>query len=161
MAIVNTFRGWPLAILLIAAVAGCAARSRKCERCDCGSGCALGNVACGVYHGTLADEVMCCNTGCLSQSDGLGACRQPGPTCGPDCRQCRECRLIPFGLARPLIDKPEPGPPPMRFRPEMPPKFLPVPTEPTVSPARAEAPEDDGGDIEVNYRKQLISPGRD
>lgn len=161
MAIVNTFRCWPLAILVIAAAAGCATCPQKCGKGDCGHRCCLGTVACGVYHGTLADEVMCCSTGCLSQANGLGACRQPCATCGPDCMHCRECGIIPLGLAGPLIERPQPGPPPATFRPEMPPKFLPVPTQPTISPARADAPEDDGGDIEVNYRRQLISPGRD
>lgn len=160
MAIVNTFRRWPLAIPVIAAVVGCAA----CPQ-DCGTGkaCRRGGVCgalCGIYHGTLADEVMCCSTGCLSQAGGVCGC-PPGPRCGSECTQCRECCVIPLGLAGPLLEKTQAGPPPATCRPPLPPKFLPVPTQPTVSPARADAPEPQRGEIEVGYRNQLTSPGRD
>lgn len=160
VAILFSPRLWLLALPLFAAALGCATRAPKCNRCGCGHRCCLSTVACGVYHGTLADEVMCCGTGCLDQAGDPCSC-PPSARCGPDCSHCRECRLIPFGLARPLCEKPQPGPPPVRFRPEMPPNFLPVPTAPTVSPVRAGAPEPNGGDIEVSYSQQLISPGGD
>jgi hypothetical protein len=43
----------------------------------------------------------------------------------------------------------------------MPPKFLPVPTEPTASPARPDAPEPWRGDVEVTYGNDVVFPGRD
>jgi hypothetical protein len=149
-----------LATLLVVAILGCAAQNKQC---DCGQGCdscALGAVACGLYHGTLADEVMCCNAGCLSQSRGICSCPRRA-TCGPDCMYCRECGLIPLGLAGPLVEKPQPGPPPISFRPQVPPKFLAVPTHPVVSPVRPEAPEPQQGNVEVSYRPELTIPGND
>lgn len=159
MAIGITSRARLLAAPLIAALLGCVVNSRPC---DCGDGCRqspLGSVACGLYHGTLADEVMCCNTGCLSQARQPCIC--PRATCGPDCYPCRECRLAPFGLIGSRWTKPEPGPPPITYRPEMPAKFLTVPTHPVVSPVRPEAPEPQRGNVEVGYRKELTIPARD
>jgi hypothetical protein len=80
---------------------------------------------------------------------------------GPECYVCPDCCMIPFGMECPLADKPKPGPPPACLRPPMPPKFLPVPTEPVLSPVRPDAPEPRRGDIEVGYRPQLTSPGHD
>ncbi len=159
MAIVTKLNARLLAMLLVGSLIGCAAPHNQC---DCGQGCgscAFGSVACGAWNGTLADEVMCCNAGCLSQSRGVGAC--PSATCGPDCMNCRECQLIPLGLAGPLVEKPQPGPPPVSFRPQMPPKFLAVPTHPVISPVRPEAPEPQRGNVEVSYRPELTIPGND
>jgi hypothetical protein len=43
----------------------------------------------------------------------------------------------------------------------MPPKFLPVPTETVLSPARPDAPEPERGDVEMGYRRQITFPGHD
>ena len=43
----------------------------------------------------------------------------------------------------------------------MPPKFLPVPTQPTLAPARPDAPEPWRGDVEMSFRPQLTFPARD
>jgi hypothetical protein len=74
---------------------------------------------------------------------------------------CRECGVIPLGLAGPLVEKPQPGPPPATFRPQTPPKFLAVPTHPVVSPVPPEAPEPQRGNVEVSYRPELTIPARD
>jgi hypothetical protein len=159
MAILFTSCRRLLAIAALAAVTGCATcQDDCCNDKGCGR-CSLCTVACGVYHGTLADDVMCCSTGCLSQAEGLVQC--PRSTCGPDCMNCRECGVIPLGLAGPLIEKPQPGPAPTSFRPQMPPKFLAVPTHAVVSPVRPEAPEPDRGNVEVGFRQELTIPGRD
>jgi hypothetical protein len=130
-----------------------------CRECRDGS-CPLKRAACGVYHGTLADEVMCCDVGCLSQSYGGPRC--PGPqVCGPDCVNCRECCLMPLGFVDKACTKPTPGPPPASIRPPMPPKFLEVPVHPVVSPVRPEAPDAVRGDVEVGYRRELTVPGND
>jgi hypothetical protein len=55
---------------------------------------------------------------------------------------------------------PAAGPPPIRYQPEMPPKFLPVPTTPTLSPVRPDAPEAFRGEVETSYDPRLTSPGR-
>jgi hypothetical protein len=74
---------------------------------------------------------------------------------------CRECGLVPLGLAGPMFEKPHPGPPPATLRPQMPPKFLAVPTHPIVSPVRPDAPEFNRGEVETTYRKELTIPGSD
>ena len=74
--------------------------------------------------------------------------------CFPAC-PLGHCRL------RKLCERPTPGPPPARLHPEMPPKFLPLPTQPILSPARPDAPESWRGDVEAGYRPTLTFPGRD
>ena len=61
------------------------------------------------------------------------------------------------------IERPEPGPPPVSYQPILPPKFLPVPTETVVPPARPDAPDFRRGDVESHYgnRVMLTFPGRD
>jgi hypothetical protein len=69
---------------------------------------------------------------------------------------------VPLGLVdRSALQKPPPGPPPATLRPAMPPKFLPVPTETVLSPARPDAPEPERGDVEIGYRSQITFPGHD
>jgi hypothetical protein len=157
-----------LAIGVVALVAGCAASTNNCARhgsnecsaCRNGSRCPLRTVACGVYHGTLADEVMCCDVGCLSQSYGGNPCPK-ARSCGPECVNCRECCLMPLGLKDAAFSKPQPGPPPASIRPPAPPKFLEVPVQPVVSPVRPEAPDAARGNVEVGYRPKLTVPGND
>ena len=161
MAILLTSRARLLAIPLVAVLLGCASRGRTC---DCGSGCSsrspLCSIADGLYHGTLADELMCCHTGCLSQARQPCIC--PRARCGPECYPCSECRLAPLGfIDSSKWQKPEPGPPPATFRPEMPPKFLAVPTHPVVSAVPPEAPEPQRGNVEVGFRKEYTIPAKD
>jgi hypothetical protein len=55
---------------------------------------------------------------------------------------------------------PPPGTPPQRYRPAMPPKFLPVPTRPIYGTAPADAPHTEIGDVEVDFGPRLTFPGR-
>jgi hypothetical protein len=158
MAVVSTRYRAILAATLAAAV-GCACGPRTGSDCEACRNRPLRNIACGIYHGTLADEVICCNAGCLSQT-GNGCEGPVSPRCGPDCQGCQECCLTPLGLFDSWCKKPQAGPPPETLQPAMPPKFLPVPVEPTVSPVRADAPEQERGDIEVGWRPELRNPSR-
>lgn len=83
----------------------------------------------------------------------------PGCPIGGTCDLCAN-RLV-QGCRTKLFTRPEPGPPPIRYRPPLPPKFLPVPTQPTLSPARPDAPEPWRGDVEMSFRPQLTFPARD
>jgi hypothetical protein len=74
------------------------------------------------------------------------------------CGRCYDCMA---GRICKRWQRPEPGPPPVRYLPPMPPKFLPVPTCPTLSPARPDAPEPWRGDVEFGYRPQVTFPARD
>lgn len=101
-------------------------------------------------------EDVCCDTHCSTGTCGCCAQCPLGRLGGGRKCACLDC------VERKLFMRPEPGPPPVSHRPEMPPKFLPTPTEPMWPPARAEAPEPWRGDIEVPfYGEQLVSPGRD
>jgi hypothetical protein len=100
-----------------------------------------------------------CPLCCLSRMTHPG-CDQVA--CGEACGEpCGECKVCPLGKCDHLCQRPNPGPPPATLRPCLPPKFLPVPTQPVLSPARPDAPEPARGDVEVSYRNQLVTPGRD
>lgn len=96
----------------------------------------------------------CCGDGCDGSCEPNGSCSllAAADRCGR-CGVCQHCRK--------LFTRPEPGPPPIRYRPALPPKFLPVPTQPTLSPVRPDAPEPWRGDIEVGFRPELTFPARD
>ena len=132
-------------------------------------------VASGCAHCQHGSDVGgSCLDGCLFAKCTRALCDDPADMncpCGGDCLQCatpcgcsaevceEPCPSCPLEAA--ICQRPEPGPPPVRYRPEMPPKFLPVPTCPTVSPVRPDAPEPWRGDVEVHYDKRLTFPGRD
>lgn len=83
------------------------------------------------------------------------------PTC-PVINACGRCRACLAGhRCTRLFTRPEPGPAPIRYRPLLPPKFLPVPTQPVLSPARPDAPDPWRGDVELGWRSQVIFPARD
>jgi hypothetical protein len=86
-------------------------------------------------------------------------------TCGacPLCplEACGRCAACLRGHRCKLFTRPQPGPPPVNYVPALPPKFLPVPTQPTLSPARPEAPDAWRGDLEFGWRNEITSPGRD
>ena len=52
----------------------------------------------------------------------------------------------------------EPGPPPVCFKPQMPPKFLPVPTRSVFSQVNLEAAGFTRGAVEAEYGPQLMVP---
>ncbi len=55
----------------------------------------------------------------------------------------------------------EPGPPPICHKPEMPPKFLPVPTRSVFSPANPRSPVSFRGAVEAPFGPELVFPGRE
>ncbi|WP_428304770.1 hypothetical protein [Lacipirellula sp.] len=149
-----------LACLLLLAASGCtAARNSNCNCGEC-NGCPPIRMAAAAYHGELADDVICCSR-CFGE--GCAVCdRMVRPvTCGPECNQCRTCPILPFGIGDKLCEKPVPGPPPATFRPPMPPKFLPVPTQDVLSPARPDAPEPQRGNVDMGWRPQMTVSGHD
>ncbi|MCC6494581.1 MAG: hypothetical protein IT424_16340 [Pirellulales bacterium] len=154
-----------LAAFVAAASPGCAACWRS--DCNCGDACAPVRAVGSAYYGELADEAVCCGRGCLSQSCPHWYEPAPAPRCGGECYPCRECFLAPFGLGCERLGmlcgrcKPAAGPPPATLRPELPPKFLPVPTAPILSPAPPDAPDPQRGDVELDYRRQVIFPAHD
>lgn len=92
-------------------------------------------------------------------------CCGPGPACAvapcPLVTACGCCAGCLGGGDCKLFTRPDPGPAPMRYYPPMPPKFLPVPTQPVLSPARMDAPYPWRGDVEVGFRPVVTFPARD
>ncbi len=162
MAILNSGTIRLLALALLASATGCALSQRS--DCNCGecAGCPVTRMASATYQGELADDVMCCSR-CFGE--GCGFCdRLVRPaTCGPECTDCESCRWLPFGLGDKWFhrQKPTAGPPTATFRPPMPPKFLPVPTEPVLSPVRPDAPEPQRGNVDTGWRPQMTISGHD
>jgi hypothetical protein len=97
----------------------------------------------------------CCDT-CESGEE----CESTGQAC-PLCplEACGKCAACLKGHRCKFFTRPAPGPPPATYVPALPPKFLPVPTQPTLSPARPDAPDAWRGDLEFGWRTQITSPG--
>jgi hypothetical protein len=99
---------------------------------------------------------------CCSSCETCDGCESTGKAC-PLCplEACGKCAACLGGHRCKLFTRPQPGPPPVNYVPALPPKFLPVPTQPTLSPARPDAPESWRGDLEFGWRSEITSPGRD
>jgi hypothetical protein len=99
---------------------------------------------------------------CCSSCDSCDGCELPGKAC-PLCPldACGKCAACLKGHRSKLFTRPRPGAPPYTYVPAMPPKFLPVPTQPTLSPARPDAPDAWRGDLEFGWRHEITSPGHD
>ncbi|MCH7751077.1 MAG: hypothetical protein IH898_02830 [Planctomycetes bacterium] len=84
-------------------------------------------------------------------------CQECQPTCVLGCQQladlCLNCKWRPGRNV-------QPGPPPVSYRPPMPPEFLPVPTQPIFAAVNLAAPEPMRGAVEVDFGTQLVVPGR-
>jgi hypothetical protein len=136
----SNIRSLALALAVTVSALGCAS-------CSPG-GCATCENQC-----PLCRLARMCRPGCdqVNCGDGCGECGACG-NCLAGLGPCEKCKLC---------QRPQPGPPPATLRPVLPPKFLPVPIQPVLSPARPDAPEPTRGDVEVAYRNQLSVPGRD
>jgi hypothetical protein len=99
---------------------------------------------------------------CCDACESCEGCESTCRTC-PLCplEACGRCAACLRGHRCKLFTRPQPGPPPVNYVPALPPKFLPVPTQPTLSPARPEAPDAWRGDLEFGWRSEITSPGRD
>jgi hypothetical protein len=130
---------------------GCAQATRSCR---CLAACH--HAAVNRIGGALTDRGDgCCSCGeCVSAASAPCSLADGGVAAHCNCAACLIGRCE-------LCERPTPGPPPARLQPALPPKFLPVPTRPILSPARPEAPEPSRGDVEAGYRRELTFPGRD
>ncbi|MEM9658495.1 MAG: hypothetical protein AAF961_09050 [Planctomycetota bacterium] len=97
--------------------------------------------------------------GAVAPQNGTGsadACE-----CGAVCAEACRCKLGWPLIACPLLRPPPAGPPPIRYRPELPPKFLLVPTRPVRTPVRLDAPDFQRGAVEVGFLPELRVQSRD
>jgi hypothetical protein len=99
---------------------------------------------------------------CCSSCETCDGCESTGKAC-PLCplEACGKCAACLRGRRCKFFTRPQPGPPPVNYVPALPPKFLPVPTQPTLSPARPDAPDSWRGDLEFGWRNEITSPGHD
>ena len=88
---------------------------------------------------------------CSEDCDGE-ACPTDAP-CQPACSVlgcmagCKKCK--------------EAGPPPIPYKPPMPPKFLLVPARPAETGVPCDAPVEAWGSMEWGYRNEVLFPARD
>ncbi len=134
-----------------------------------GGCCANWYHAPGQYGCGLSEFDLGCALDQLCTGESLKSCGWPVDS---DCNDCQECQ--PTGVLgyqqlanlrlnckwRPGRNV-QPGPPPVSYRPPMPPEFLPVPTQPIFAAVNLAAPEPMRGAVEVDFGTQLLIPGRD
>lgn len=97
------------------------------------------------------DAPACCPSLCESNSCDEPCCMDEccdGYCDESCCVRTRKCRV-------------EPGPPPVRYQPPMPPKFLPVPARSVFSTVNMQAPTIQRGQIEMDYGPQISFPSGD
>ena len=128
-----------------------------CHNChfdECRLGAALDRLCTGkCFRG------MACHHGCgevIECGPVQESCSCGAPVCQPDCHACEEptCPLATCASAgchwRPGCNV-EPGPPPKTFYPQLPPKFLPVPTRPILAAVNPDAPNPANGVMESHW----------
>ena len=94
------------------------------------------------------------STDCPSDCTDCQVCQ---PTCVLGCQQRADlCLNFKWRPGRNV----QSGPPPVSYRPPMPPEFLPVPTQPIFAAVNLAAPEPTRGKVEVDFGTQLVVPGR-
>ena len=154
-------------LLLVVAVAG---SSGCCGRnlCRLPRGCSWGLDDC-----QLVDRVkQICRTGELQPRDcgqRVGQCEIAWEdTYGAHGKFSCQGEACPLGMSDslpyveeflpPRLCKVEPGPPPVKYQPPMPPRFLQVPTRAVFSPEYPPAPMSIQNAVEVQYGPQLVLP---
>ncbi|MCA9237832.1 MAG: hypothetical protein KDA44_20300 [Planctomycetales bacterium] len=118
---------------------------------------------------TPAGSVAAGRTGATNQPHASAAAMSCGCAVGAACPHCPlegllcgECSLGGRSLAGcKLLQPPPPGPPPVRYVPEMPPQFLPVPTGPVVPQGRSGPVELPRGNVERGFEPELTVMGYD
>lgn len=175
----SRFHIWGVLLLCAVASTGCYSTMHPLVGCPGNCGCALKEhdlgqaldrfctgqcftaMHCGSDCGSCVEEpydepVMDCGAEvcpveeiCTVQCDACG----PGGCLLEHC-PLRRCKWRPFRNV-------QSGPPPVPYRPALPPKFLPVPVRPVFSTVDPYAPEPSTGTVEAHWGPQLSHPGRD
>lgn len=122
-------------VLILSAASGCAGLCCLPHKCAC-----------------VIDSVPTCESICGDECCGeCGDCH---------CAVCRSGGICPQARCKKelLIAV---GPPAVRYRPEMPPEFLPVPARPVHANVNMEFPMETRGAVERGYGPELMVQGRD
>lgn len=126
-----------------------------------GAGCGCATL-CGINHECGCGLDSCPGCGCADSECNCGAFVGSGSDryCGADGCRGSGCCPLSYGHRQLRI---EIGPPAVRFRPEMPPEFLPVPVTPVYANVNPNAPPETRGAVEVGWAPpyQLTVYGRD
>ena len=106
----------------------------------------------------------CCTNGnCSSYCDcGSSPCYDDSCyDCGPcKCKICRAGGCCPLALRKHEL-RIAIGPDAVRYKPEMPPEFLPVPPRPVFANVNMDAPTEARGSVESGYGPYFTIEGRD
>jgi hypothetical protein len=113
-------------------------------------------------------SICCLPYECACAIDAIPSCDSPcdcGSTVGSNGGFCN-CRICRGGGFCPLMRRKrelriEVGPPAVRFKPEMPPEFLPVPPHPVFANVNMQAPNEVRGAIDAGYGPYFTVEGRD
>jgi len=148
---------WMLAAALLIGGGCCAPLQHTPSHCGCAVseqdlGCALDRIC---KREPLTGCGLAVESECVAECTD---CKKLGSHC-VSCRHaisgiCHKCRNWSPGC------NVEPGPPPITYRPPMPPEFLPLPTYPIFAAVNLAAPEPLRGAVEVDYGPQLTVPGK-
>ena len=111
----------------------------------------LAVVGCAQWYCPLGECGAACHGACYC-GDGVGMS-------GCQCPACMGYGMRPLGFCS-IKENIEPGPPPVSYRPPMPPKFLLVPNRPAVSKVPLDAPVYYHGSVESSYDHEITFPGR-
>lgn len=133
-------------VSLLGTSSGCAVLSGVSNGCACATDCCNGC------------QCHSCEPGCGYSDVGCpDFCRGGG--CVPGCLGAGCCPLA-LGHHHKRI---EVGPPAVRYQPEMPPEFFPVPVTPVIANVNPDAPPNLRGSVEVDWAPpcQLTIYGRD
>jgi len=163
---------------MLVSVSGCCARWQHIpDDCtnvfyECDLGCLVYNlcadgqpchctsqVECGQCVAEPCGEQPCVEQPCTEEI----LCESETLACQSDCVLPRNCAPIRnhLRLRERIHQRVDAGPPPERYRPTLPPKFLAVPTSPIVTDVNLCAPAPQSCQVEVGYSHQLAFPGSD
>lgn len=172
-----------LVVLLLVSISGCCARWQHipddCTNAfyECDLGCLIYNLCTDgrptscttlVDCGHCVDE-PCVEEPCVEQSYAEQPCTEEilceseTLACQSGCAPLRNRAPIRnhLRLRERIHQRVDAGPPPVRYRPTLPPKFLAVPTRPIVTDVNLCAPAPDHCQVEVGFDPQLAFPGSD
>ncbi|MDZ4658847.1 MAG: hypothetical protein SH868_14825 [Bythopirellula sp.] len=141
-----------ICVISAVSLSGCAPLCCCTDRCGCAIESAFG---CDSYCG--CGDPVCCGASCCKL--GYGGCGPHG--CGGfDCGICRGGGLCPLALRHREL-RIAVGPPAVRHQPEMPPEFLPVPTQPINANVNMNAPTEVRGAVDAGWGSYFTVQGRD
>lgn len=113
-----------------------------------------------IHHVCTYGELPACG-GHATCGCGLGCGAPIACGCSAALQDDDYCCPVPAEQCEALHSCIKRGPPPVSYKPLMPPKFLPIPTRSVFTAVNLAAPTPTRGAVEVDFGPQLTVPGRD